>query len=99
MGTANFEQESGDREREDAALRVLLTKLQQDLAAERDERLTGVSANKRALQSLDGTMTQQLKDMRHTLETEIVDRESGDDRSLKLNAEIRASVESERVAR
>jgi len=78
---------------------VQLTKLHQDLAAERDERLTGVSANKRALQSLDGTVTQQLKDMRHTLETEVVDRESGDDRSLKLNAEIRASVESERIAR
>jgi len=96
---SNVDQEASERERQDMALKVQVTKANQDLVAERDERVAGEIASKRALQTLDTAMNQQFKDIRHTVEAEVEEREGGGDRMMKLCVENRALIEAERNAR
>merc|ERR1712007_166622 len=69
--SAHGEHERGDRERESAAVRAQIAGLRQDLGAEKDERAADIAACKRNLSSLEGHVTQQMKDVRQSLESEM----------------------------
>jgi len=67
---AAIDHEKVDREREDTALRTQIAGLRQEVNGEKDERIADTAASKRQLSSLDGQLTQQIRDLRHSLETE-----------------------------
>merc|ERR1712137_208810 len=64
---ATMEHEKIDREREDAALRTQVVGLRQEINGERDERVADTAASKRQPSSLDGQLTQQMRDLRHSI--------------------------------
>merc|ERR1712063_66640 len=70
----------------------------QEIVGEKDERVADMAANKRQLSSLEGQLTQQMRDLRHNLDTEQSDRFAMCERIEKSCSDIRMSVDSNRAA-
>merc|ERR1712063_74658 len=70
----------------------------QEIVGEKDERVADMAANKRQLSSLEGQLTQQMRDLRHNLDTEQSDRFAMCERIEKSCSDIRISVDSNRAA-
>merc|ERR1712064_71861 len=62
-----------------------------------DERAAEIAAFKRNLSSLEGHFTQQMKDMRQSLESEMSERIMANERAETLCNEIRATIEADRA--
>jgi len=95
---AVIDHEKIDREREDTALRTQFAGLRQEIVGEKDERIAEMAASKRQLSSLEGQLTQQMRDLRHHLDTEQSDRFAMCERIEKSCSDIRISVDSNRAA-
>merc|ERR1712064_74850 len=94
---AHGEHERSERERESAAVRAQIASLRQHLGGEKDERAAEIAAYKRNLSSLEGHFTQQMKDMRQSLESEMSERIMANERAETLCNEIRATIEADRA--
>merc|ERR1712063_245261 len=70
----------------------------QEIVGEKDERVADMAANKRQLSSLEGQLTQQMRDLRHNLDAEQSDRFAMCERIEKSCSDIRISVDSNRAA-
>merc|ERR1712137_1320176 len=71
--------------------------LRQDLGGEKDERSADMAACKRNLSSLEGHFTQQMKDVRQSLESEMSERIMANERAETVCNEIRATIEADRA--
>merc|ERR1712007_397374 len=92
------EQDRGDRERENAALRAQIAGLRQDLGNEKDERAADLAVCKRTVSALEGHFAQQLKDLRQILESETSERIAASERTDIVCNDIRAIIEAERAS-
>jgi len=95
---ASGENERGDRERENAVLRAQIAGLTQDLGIEKDGRAADIAAGKRSASALEGLLAQQMKDVRQILESEMSERIMGNERTETMCNDIRAMIDSDRVA-
>jgi len=95
---AVIDHEKIDREREDTALRTQFAGLRQEIVGEKDERIAEMAASKRQLSSLEGQLTQQMRDLRHHLDTEQSDRFAMCERIEQSCSDIRIGVDSNRAA-
>merc|ERR1712064_191741 len=94
---ASSEHERGDRERESAAVRAQIAGLRQDLGSEKDERAADIAACKRNLSSLEGHVTQQMKDVRQSLESEMSERIMANERTEAVCNDVRGIIEADRA--
>merc|ERR1712137_1127078 len=95
--TAELGRERTERERENAALKVLVTTARQEATALRQERSADTATNSRVLQSLENHMTEQLKHAGQGLESEARDRIASDARTEKLCLELRKAADTDRA--
>merc|ERR1712063_158012 len=95
---ASGEHEKGDRERENAAMRAQIASLRQDQASERDERAADIAACKRNVSALEGHTTQQLKDVRQSLDSETSERIMANERAETVCNDIRGIIEADRAS-
>merc|ERR1712137_1050970 len=92
------EHDRGDRERENAAMRAQIAGLRQDLGSEKDERAADIAACKRNLSALEGYTTQQIKDIRQSLDSETSERVMAHERTETVCNDIRGIIEANRLA-
>merc|ERR1712137_103345 len=91
------ERERTERDREDTLLKGFINGVKQEASVEREERVSEAAATKRVVHGLETRVTEEIRDLKQALESEMMERASADARAERQHSDLKAATDTDRT--